>query len=717
MRSKINDHFEFPHEIDMSPYDVEYLKDPEQSIKKDKFVLVGVLVHSGNAESGHYYSYIRERPANSEDDFSWVEYNDADVGRFDPANIPDQCYGGLNEPIAFSTMRFPKTWNAYMLFYQRASSMEHDRQMHLPILTGNPVREHIPPALKNRIVTENELFIRKFCLFDTEHAKFIKYLLDHFRNLNRGDCSDGHILEKEVLCLTLEHLDQVFSRAKDCPEFHIVLNVVTKIASACPECCKLTLDWVSHQSNALRNLLLRSPDEEIRRKFAKMVLNGLKFLRDNESREYGVDIEAFERDPMNESTLLCEIPQEGGALHDIIRRLKEFWQYLHLHSRAWDDYYELCTGIAQLGRVECAIMHREGFLAQCLQVLVADYNHTLIKRLRLDNPPLAHYFRMLDKGRKFSFKQLLALLATLLRCADFGMECVDDMYGRASPFSLAHGYPLRKQEEALIRFGETPRSKGLVFLDKAIGGEHNTAASQTIVRILTLAESVLQLSAAIQLTLICGVNIDPASGARPYLQVALAFCETCPNSKIVKHLLNSIAGEVETIGYSGGEDHLEFFKMARRIRNESLVKLDPAFFHSTVLKLVPRWAPTLLIYPDPTVRQDTIHLLHTLVFSHDIQNMDDEEKADEVEDVGKQLCTSCLKRIQESVIMPNKQIEARIVEEIVRVIRHCVDTYFPEEDGESPSQFSLESEGKSLVQLVQDDYLTAQKLSSTGFRP
>ncbi|MCJ1287016.1 hypothetical protein MMC26_006363 [Xylographa opegraphella] len=703
----------------MSPYDVEYLKDPERSTKKDNFVLVGILVHSGNAESGHYYSYIRERPADSEDDFSWVEYNDADVGRFDPANIPDQCFGGLNEPMAFSTMRFPKTWNAYMLFYQRASSMEHDRQTHLPILAGNPVKEHIPAELENRIVTENELFIRKFCLFDAEHAKFIKHLLDHFRNLNRNDCSEGHILEKEVLWLTLEHLDQVFSRAKDCPEFHIVLNIVTKIVSACPECCKITLDWVSHQSNALRNLLLRSPDEEIRRKFAKMVISGLKFLRDNESHEYGVDIDTFEREPPSESTLLSAIPQDGGALHDIIRRLKEFWQYLHLHSRAWDDYYELCAGIAQLGRVECAIMHREGFLTQCLQVLVADYNHTLIKRLRLDNPPLAHYFRMLDKGRKFSFKQLLALLAILLRCADFGTECADDIYARGSRFLFAHGYPLRRQEEALIRFGETPRSKGLVFLDKAIGGEHNTAACQTIVRILTLAEPVLQLSAAIQLTLICGVNIDPASGARPYLQVALAFCETCANSRIVKHLLSGIAEEVETIGHSGGEDHLDFFKMARRIRNESLVKLDPAFFHSTVLKLVPRWAPTLLIYPDPNVRQDTIALLHTLVFSLDIRNMDDEEKADEVEDVAKQLCTSCLKRIQESVIMPNKQIEARTVEEIVRVVRVCIETYFEEEDGDSPSQFLLESEAildrlQSLTVSSPDDALSGEYDSDEG---
>lgn len=71
-RSKINDQFEFPHRIDMAPYHVDYQKDADPPSEPDLFELSGVLVHSGTAESGHYYSYIRERPPNSADSNSWV---------------------------------------------------------------------------------------------------------------------------------------------------------------------------------------------------------------------------------------------------------------------------------------------------------------------------------------------------------------------------------------------------------------------------------------------------------------------------------------------------------------------------------------------------------------------------------------------------------------------------------------------------------------------
>src|SRR3954464_9464578 len=65
-RSKINDYFNFPPKIDMRPYKVEHLMDDDSGAEEDMFELVGVLVHSGTAESGHYYSFIRERPSTAE---------------------------------------------------------------------------------------------------------------------------------------------------------------------------------------------------------------------------------------------------------------------------------------------------------------------------------------------------------------------------------------------------------------------------------------------------------------------------------------------------------------------------------------------------------------------------------------------------------------------------------------------------------------------------
>ena len=65
---KFNDYFEFPRWLDMEPYTVSGLAKLEGEIadideKEDedqptKYQLTGIVVHSGQASGGHYYSYI-----------------------------------------------------------------------------------------------------------------------------------------------------------------------------------------------------------------------------------------------------------------------------------------------------------------------------------------------------------------------------------------------------------------------------------------------------------------------------------------------------------------------------------------------------------------------------------------------------------------------------------------------------------------------------------
>ena len=69
---KFNDFFEFPRVLDMEPYTVEGLAklepDYEETIESPaadspgtKFELTGIVVHSGQASGGHYYSFILHR--------------------------------------------------------------------------------------------------------------------------------------------------------------------------------------------------------------------------------------------------------------------------------------------------------------------------------------------------------------------------------------------------------------------------------------------------------------------------------------------------------------------------------------------------------------------------------------------------------------------------------------------------------------------------------
>jgi ubiquitin C-terminal hydrolase len=99
------------------------------------YELAGVVVHVGSSDAGHYYSFIKERPASlppgrvrdATVGNKWYEFNDSYVTEFDPAKIPLECYGGEDEVMEFAdetrttkrAVKRPRTNNAYILIYQR----------------------------------------------------------------------------------------------------------------------------------------------------------------------------------------------------------------------------------------------------------------------------------------------------------------------------------------------------------------------------------------------------------------------------------------------------------------------------------------------------------------------------------------------------------------------------------------------------------------------
>lgn len=690
MRSKINDRFEFPQVIDMSPYHVDHLKDPEQPSAADMFELVGILVHSGTTESGHYYSYIRERPVHPSQHPTWVEFNDADVSRFDPANIPDQCFGGPSDASPFSPVRFAKAWNAYMLFYQRVEAIERECEAHLSAPPGIPAKNPLPFELSNRIAVENELFIRKYCFFDPAHVGFAKTLLEQLRHLGKGTCSDDHIIERKAIWLALEHLDQILSRLKENAGFDKMLASLGRLIGSCSKCCKLALDWVSDHKLALRNLLLRCPNTKTRKDFSEMLLTALKYLRKHEPRLYGFDVDEVDRNLTD-----SHLPEKLGALQGIVTGLKDLWITMHQQFRAWDDYFGLLVEIASLGTPEAHIVLREDFLKYCFDILLLEY--TGARKSKHENPHYANIIRLMEKGRKFSFTKLIELIRVLLGFIDLGLHPQDPINGKRR---LENGkMALTTMEETFMRFSpEHGRSRNLVLLNKILESEQNIKAARDIVRLMVLAEPGANSLADISKTILGGISIDPASLASPYLIAALAFCEACPSVTFATSMVVLIAREVDTIGLHGGKEHLEFFTQARRIQSSRM--RSSQFFSRLVLQHVPLWAPPLVMYWEECVRTGTIELLKTLVFDHDIHNMDDEQQAEEIERIAKELCRACVKRIQDQIVTPRRSVEVRSVEGVIMIIRHCIQTYYQVEVIEEDHEMAMEAEGTVPVRLT-----------------
>ena len=146
IRIKVNDYLEFPIELDMLPYTFEGIKRKEQAAKlkqeaaekgedfdedqalgplkypRDYYVckLKGVVVHTGTADSGHYYSFIRD--VESPDGERWYEFNDNIVRDFDISELSNECFGGEDTSFAnYSNMnmKMNKWRNAYLLIYER----------------------------------------------------------------------------------------------------------------------------------------------------------------------------------------------------------------------------------------------------------------------------------------------------------------------------------------------------------------------------------------------------------------------------------------------------------------------------------------------------------------------------------------------------------------------------------------------------------------------
>lgn len=141
---KVNDRLEFPDELNMLPYTKEGLSEIEEDqIRIPKrmdtyyqYHLVGIIVHTGTSEGGHYYSFVKERKPLSENSSpKWYRYDDTKVTPFDPAHIPSEAFGGESQTTEYDratqktkTVTKLKPYNAYILVYERKVLFDTERE-------------------------------------------------------------------------------------------------------------------------------------------------------------------------------------------------------------------------------------------------------------------------------------------------------------------------------------------------------------------------------------------------------------------------------------------------------------------------------------------------------------------------------------------------------------------------------------------------------------
>ncbi|XP_071490931.1 ubiquitin carboxyl-terminal hydrolase 24-like [Diadema antillarum] len=337
---KFDDYFKFPWVLDMEPYTAKSMarleqqaEEPQgphghqrsvssQSSPDDLYHLVGVVVHSGQANAGHYYSFIKDRSGTSITNISkgkWFRFNDTQVEEFimTDTRLEEECFGGAFrvrscEPSgSYGPESRLRTWSGYMLFYERMEgmrtpnpmirisqkgfhgdmhgSMEQLSSPELSPTTGDRMSElsalvhkgekrgffvdSMPAAIQRHIEDENLQFLRNRAVYNEEYFTFVRKLASC--NLHMTYHHAYVDMSVQSIQLAMHFLLNTFFRTKKKLRYDLEdwRDVIDQLVRDSAKACEWALEFMATTQGRdyLRAFLLECPNQEVRVSMAMLV--------------------------------------------------------------------------------------------------------------------------------------------------------------------------------------------------------------------------------------------------------------------------------------------------------------------------------------------------------------------------------------------------------------------------------------------------------------
>lgn len=319
LKEKVNTHFSFPLRLNMAGYvekqlmpqhyQEERLKNQSEDDLEEQYEydLIGVTVHTGTADGGHYYSFIKDRTSGAQD--KWLLFNDAEVKPFDPNQIAAECFGGEMTSKTYDSVTdkfmdfsFEKTNSAYMLFYERC-----------PLGSSTPDSSECPPStalgvtrttsptpsttfelnkeLEDWIWQDNMHFIQDKNIFEHTYFNFMWQICGYIPQTILPMQPDITI---KAACLSTSFFIETFIHAKEKPTAVQWVELVTKQFNACQEACQWFLNYMAQDTWWPVQVLIKCPNQMVRQMFQRLCIHVIQRLRQNHSRLYLLNDEGEE---------------------------------------------------------------------------------------------------------------------------------------------------------------------------------------------------------------------------------------------------------------------------------------------------------------------------------------------------------------------------------------------------------------------------------------
>ena len=304
------------------------------------YELVGILIHTGNSTSGHYYSFVKDRclPLHNPNTSSsppapvWLEFNDNQIRPFDLTSLDEAAYGGEQEVTERSTWgndivtQQDKVKNAYMLIYERKQPASSQQNRTQPATNGNahstqseqssaekgssqpdwlspellaqPMSRIIPPSMMAAVERDNRQFQFDRQVFSADYFNFLIHFMRSARpplpSTTPLTLADLALLQSggaeavsdtvpvEVLySLRLCHLTSVFAfdclvRCADNKCFVEYARELQSLLQNSVAGCQWLLDWLASRATALSDLLLACRDDYVRDGVKNIIVTALR---------------------------------------------------------------------------------------------------------------------------------------------------------------------------------------------------------------------------------------------------------------------------------------------------------------------------------------------------------------------------------------------------------------------------------------------------------
>lgn len=290
---------------------IEDAKEPEQDDCYE-YKLVGVNVHSGTANAGHYWSYINTNRGIDEcDDPNWIktetqpwmEFNDSRVTEWDFKDLKSKTFG--NEAKSggagyFSSLGDSYGTSGYMLFYERRvkkplkiivpdDQVEETKAKGIEVTYDEEKKEHFKMSpyrtaadgeLANDIYTkvaeDNSKFTFESDIYSTE---FFDFILQILQSVADGEVDDATKLNGMGIGVKVGF--EILARMMVNPGIERVAQVMIDIMKSRPEITKGFIEKMSDLPNSevLWEVLLECGDKHAQTHLARVVSFALCHLK------------------------------------------------------------------------------------------------------------------------------------------------------------------------------------------------------------------------------------------------------------------------------------------------------------------------------------------------------------------------------------------------------------------------------------------------------